>query len=659
MNQAPALVQGQAPVADPTAPGIFIVEDELVVAKDIQRTLLNLGYRVLGHARSGTAALLKAAQLKPDLILMDIGLPGGVDGVVTAAAIRDKTSIPVVFLTGLLDRETLKRAGGSDPFGYLLKPFKPAELQAAIEIALRRFRQETSARAREHLLLTTLHAIGDGLIITNEREEISFLNPVAEQLTGWSLGDAVGRKLEEVLALRDEISGEPVTFVHESLRQRCVSRSATGTLLVGRGRTTAVDSSWAPVFDDEAKPLGVVVVFRDASEQQRLESLLRGYQKMEVVGQLTSAIAHDFNNVLSAILLCSRFLAGTFDKDDPRRLEAEEIEKSGNRGAALTRQLLTFGKRKALEPAQLNLNEVLSELDHMLRLLSGHVELTFQVATDLGLVMVDRGQIERVLVNLTINARDSMPNGGTLQIATSNVVLEPKDVHGFKNLRSGRHVMLTLTDSGCGMDTETQSHAFEPFFSTKRHAKGSGLGLSSSYEIITQNGGDIGLASEVGRGTKFTLYLPRCEGRRNSYTRELSACAGATEPETILLIEHDTFLRTAVARTLELCGYQVLRASDQADASAVLDSHEGPIHLLLSDVPISRADELQQASKLELRCAGAPLLLMSDCAGGVQGVNPGEAPLNTIQRPFVSDALARKVRTMLDSEPPAGRPREG
>jgi|GEM_PF-984188 len=638
------------------APSIFIVEDEVLVAKDIQKSLLELGYRVLGRASNGTAALLKATQLKPDLILMDIGLPGGVDGVATAAAIRAQTSIPVVFLSGLLDRETLDRAGGSDPFGFLIKPFKPAALRGAIEIALRRCGAETAARARERLLLTTLHAIGDGLITTDERGTISFVNPVAERLTGWTLTGALGRQLDEVLQLRDESTGQPVDSAQQAIIQRGLTRSPKGTLLVGRQRTLAIDSSSAPVLGEEGQVLGSVSVFRDTSDQQRLEGQLRGYQKMAVVGHLTSAIAHDFNNILSAILLCSRFLVESFDKDDPRRGDLEQIEKSGSRGAALTRQLLTFGRRQALDATPLNLNEVVTDLEQMLRLISGLVELSFDGAADLGLITIDRGQIERVLVNLVVNARDAMPAGGTLGIATSNVFLELADVSVLQNLRPGHHVMLTVTDTGCGMDSETQARVFEAFFSTKDQSQGAGLGLSASHEIITQNGGHIGLSSELGRGTTFTVYLPRTEGRSNSYTRELSARLDSDAAETILLIEKDSSLRENVARTLELFGYRVLRAADQQEASRAVDCHEGAIDLLLRDQISLRSKDLPLPAGLESRCADTPVLVMLGYADDApEHVDPA---LNVIRRPFVSDSLARKVRTVIDSSATVARPPE-
>jgi len=658
VSQLQSHVAVQPDSARGIAASIFIVEDELVVSKDIEHTLRELGYRVLGRARSGTAALLKITQLKPDLILMDIGLPGGVDGVVTAAAIRDQTAIPVVFLSGLVDVETLDRAGCSDPFGYVVKPFKPAELRGAIEIALRRSRSEASARARERLLLTTLQAIGDALITTNDREEIAFLNPVAERFTGWSLDGALGRTLGEVLQLRDETTGEPVLSPREALEKRCATRSPKGTLLVGKSRTVAIDCSSAPVFADDATLLGVVIVFRDATETQRLEGQVRAYQKMDIVGQLTSAIAHDFNNVLSAILLCSRFLAGSFDKDDPRRQDMEEIEKSGNRGAALTRQLLTFGGRNAIDPTPISLNDVVTELEHMLRLLSGQTEVHFNGAADPGLVTVDRGQIEQVLVNLVINARDAMPSGGPLEIETRNVELEPETLPGVHHLRPGSYVTLAVTDSGCGMDAETQRRAFEPFFSTKERGKGTGLGLSSSYEIIKQYGGDIQLVSEVGRGTSFVVYLPRSEGRANSYTRELSAHVAGQELETILLIENDVSMRAAVARTLESCGYQVLRASDRHDAIAVIEAFEGPLHLVLSDVLPPRREEGRAPSALESRCAGVPALFMSGYADDWEGLGlASKMELQVIRKPFVSDALARKVRTSIDSQSPPSRSR--
>lgn len=462
------MTQAQATLGTTIRPGIFIVEDEAVVAEHIERTLLDLGYRVLGRTGNGSDVVRQVMRLRPDLVLMDIGLPGEVDGLAAAAAIRTESSIPVVFLTGLSDVETLERAGISGPFGYVVKPFRQADLLGAIEIALHRGRTEAVARERESLLLMTLQSIGDGVVTTNEKEEVTFLNPAAERMTGWSLAEASGRPLAEVMPMRNESTGESVAPLRQVLDERRTTHLPKGTLLVGRSETLPIGDSAAPIVAEEATLLGAVMVVRDASEQQRLEEQLRRYQKMEVIGQLTSGIAHDFNSILSAILLYSRLLAASLAEDDPRRQDAEEIEKAGKRGAVLTRQLLTFGQRQALDPAVLHLNEVVAELQHMLRrLLAAGIEFSFDGASDLGSITVDRGQIEQVIVNLVVNARDAMPRGGTLQIETHNVQLARSDVASFRNLQPGPHVMLVIRDSGCGMDAETQRHAFEPFFTTK------------------------------------------------------------------------------------------------------------------------------------------------------------------------------------------------
>jgi two-component system, cell cycle sensor histidine kinase and response regulator CckA len=387
----------------------------------------------------------------------------------------------------------------------------------------------------------------------------------------------------------------------------------------------------------------------DINERKVLEESFRQAQKMEAIGQLTGGIAHDFNNLLAAILANSHFLLENLGEQDPRRADADEIRQAAERASALTRQLLAFSRRQVLEPAILNLNDVVAGIEKMLcRLISEDITLTVAPGADLGTVKVDRGQLEQVIMNLVVNARDAMPNGGTLSIETSTVDFDDDYAASHAPVVPGRYVMLAVSDTGCGMDEATQLRLFEPFFTTKEVGKGTGLGLSTCYGIVKQSGGYIWVYSEPGRGSVFKIYLPRVELKaRRTPSKVPRKELGGTE--TVLLVEDDSRVREAVARMLSARGYRPLVARDGAEATRLLEGSEKPIDLLLTDVVMPTWSGPELAEQL---CRHHPVkvLFMSgytDHAVLRAGVlRPGHG---FIQKPFSPDSLAKKLREVLDA----------
>jgi PAS domain S-box-containing protein len=387
----------------------------------------------------------------------------------------------------------------------------------------------------------------------------------------------------------------------------------------------------------------------DISERKKLEAQLRMAQKMEAVGQLAGGIAHDFNNLLGVIIGWSEVFEERLDQNDPLRPKAEQIKKAGQRAAALTRQLLAFSRKQVLEPRVLDLNAVVADTLKMLqRLIGENIELIAIPAPDLGRVKADQGQIEQVILNLAINARDAMPQGGKLTITIANEEMDDISIRQHPGAVPGSYVMLSVSDTGCGMDHETQAHIFEPFFTTKELGKGTGLGLSTVYGIMKQSGGYISVYSELGRGTTFKSYLPRIEqsvpqGTPGRNTKDL-----VRGWETILLVEDAQPLRELARELLETNGYTVLEAANGADAIQVAEKYGKPIHLLLTDVVMPGMDGSKLAERMGDSYPGIKVLYMSgytDDAIVHHGVL--DSGITLLQKPFTRESLTRKVREVL------------
>ncbi len=390
-------------------------------------------------------------------------------------------------------------------------------------------------------------------------------------------------------------------------------------------------------------------IMSDIHERKVLEESFHQAQRMEAIGQLTGGIAHDFNNILAAILANSHFLIEGLAEDDARREDAEEIRKAAERAASLTRQLLAFSRRQVLEPAIVDLNTTVAGIERMLcRLIGEDISLKVVPGADLGTVRVDVGQIEQVVMNLAVNARDAMPQGGTLSIETSNIELGAEYATGHPPVEAGRYVALTVTDTGVGMDPETQRRLFEPFFTTKELGKGTGLGLSTCYGIVKQSGGHIWVYSELGRGTVFKIYLPRVDG--------LVDVAGPRPPptrlegsETVLLVEDDERVRSALTRILGRYGYRVLLAADGTDAMTLAETHAGTIDAVLTDVVMPRSSGPEVARFIQ-RHRGSKVLFMSGYTEHA-ALHSGEMLRGQafIQKPFSPSALIAKLREVLDA----------
>lgn len=526
-------------------------------------------------------------------------------------------------------------------------------LAAEAGIAIENAHHLVTARAAEAKHRLLLESTGEGIFGLDQDGLCSFINKAGTVMLGYMPEEVLGKNMHELIhhtrpdGLRYSIADCPI---YRTLVTGQGSRLDHEVLWRRDGTRFWANYSASPILTS-GQVAGAVVVFTDISERKHLEEQLRQAQKVEAVGRLAGGIAHDFNNLLMVMSGYSAALLRKLEPDNPLRRYPLEVKKAGERAAALTQQLLAFSRRQVLEPKVLDLNDTVTSLSEMLtRLIGEHIELVSLLDIGLGRVKADPGQIEQVIMNLVINGRDAMPKGGTLTIKTTNVEIDEALAPLLSDVQPGSYVMLTVSDTGHGMDEETQSHIFEPFFTTKDLGKGTGLGLASVYGIVKQSGGSISVQSEPGRGTTFTIYLPRVA----ESTPILQKSEPAREPgrgsETILLVEDEEAVRTLIRESLEEAGYRVLEASHGTEALMLSAQHAGPIHLLLTDVVMPHVSGRELADLLVYARPGTKVLYMTGYTDDIvlqQGrLEPG---MSVIHKPVPPEALLRKVREVLDA----------
>jgi PAS domain S-box-containing protein len=394
-----------------------------------------------------------------------------------------------------------------------------------------------------------------------------------------------------------------------------------------------------------------LAVLMDITSRRQLEDQLRQAQKMEAVGMLAGGVAHDFNNLLTIITGYSQLILLNLPTSDPNRHSVEQIMKAGERAAALTRQLLAFSRRQILQPKVLDLNTLVTRLSAMLqRLIGEDIDLRLVLRPELGRVSADPGQLEQVMMNLVVNARDAMPRGGTLTIETANVKLDETYAGRHISVGPGPYVMLAVNDTGFGMDQATKERLFEPFFTTKGSGKGTGLGLSTVFGIVKQSGGSVDVCSEPSRGTSVKVYLPRID-KPVSVEPEPSHRRAARGSETILLVEDDEMVRNLVRETLEREGYKIIDAADPVEARRQAENYKGQIQLLITDVIMPKVSGKELAAALAGRRPDMKVMYMSGYTDSAI-VNSGilQKEVAFLQKPFTPDALALKVREVLEGD---------
>jgi PAS domain S-box-containing protein len=501
---------------------------------------------------------------------------------------------------------------------------------------------EAALRGRDRQLRAIFDEALDAMAVLDDTGRFSDVNPAACQLFGLAKEQLLHRPIVEFADLRADFE-QTWNVLREQQHPR-------GEFRVVRPDGSVRDAEYTAAAD--LLPGRHLLILRDISERKRLEQQLRQAQKMEALGRLAGGVAHDFNNLLTAITSYAELLREGLSEGDPLRRHAEEVLRAADRAAALTRQLLAYSRQQVLAPQVLNLNTVVAGLERLLRRLIGEdIELATELTPGLRPVKADPGQIEQVLMNLAVNARDAMPEGGKLTIATANVELDEAYAWGHVDVQPGAYARLSVGDTGLGMAEDVRARVFEPFFTTKDVGKGTGLGLSTVYGIIKQSEGHIDVESAPGRGTMFHVYLPQVMEPSRHVKPEAGPAPRLHGSETLLLVEDDDVVRTLTRTVLERHGYTILEASHGLEALQLSGRHQGPLHLLLTDVVMPHINGRQLYLELARLRPGLKVLYMSGYTGGaIAHLGELEAEAAFLQKPFPPEVLARKVREVLDGD---------
>ncbi len=511
-------------------------------------------------------------------------------------------------------------------------------------------RDVTDLRTAEEAVQKLMRAVEQAentIFMTDPQGTITYVNPAFGRLYGYTREESLGRT-PRILK-----SGRYESGFYERFWQRLLAGESVTGEFVNRtrdGRLVTVEAAASPVLGGDGERLGFIAVQNDITGRKLLEERFRQTQKMEAIGHLAAGVAHDFNNLLTAILGYSGLLAARLPEGSALMEDVDEIRKAAESAASLTRQLLAFGRKQVLEPRRVNLNEIVEGMRKMLQRVVGEgVDLITVLDDVIGSVHADVGQIEQVILNLAVNARDAMPRGGTLTIETTDVELDGDSTRERVPIRPGPYVLLAVTDTGNGMDAETRSRVFEPFFTTKAKGKGTGLGLATVYGIVKQSGGYVWVYSEPGRGATFKIYLPCVEGASEGAGARKPAAASLRGTETVLLAEDEASLRTLTRTILESFGYTVLEASGGKEALELARRHEGPIHILLTDVVLPEMDASALASRIAMLRPETKVICTSGYTDDTvvrRGLLAEGARF--LQKPFAPEGLGAMVREVLD-----------
>ncbi len=506
----------------------------------------------------------------------------------------------------------------------------------------------THLRQTRQLLMTAIEQSAESVMITDTEGTILYVNPAFERITGYPPLEAIGQK-SNILK-----SGEQSAAYYKTLWETISSGKIWQGRLINKkkaGTLYTEDSSITPVRDINDQIKNYVAVKRDVSSKLSLEKQYYQAQKMEAVGRLAGGIAHDFNNMLTAIMGYAGLISATLPQDHSVYDDIQGIQKTAERAAILTRQLLTFARRQIVEPQILNLNDLILNLDKMLRRLIGEdIELIFLPTSDLGQVKIDPGQMEQVIVNLAVNARDAMPIGGKLTLETRTIVLKQEDIKPHPQLTAAKYILLSISDTGQGMTEEIKTHIFEPFFTTKKKGEGTGLGLATCFGIITQSEGYIEVRSEPGLGATFNIYLPYLDEYATYLFQHDITPTLFQGTEHILVVEDETLVRNLAVRALRKQGYTVLEAVNGEAALSLLQQQDHPeLQLLLTDIVMPHMGGKELADQLTSAYLNLKTLFMSgytdDAIIHTHILDPSIAFL---PKPFTPELLTRRVREILD-----------
>jgi hypothetical protein len=642
-----------------TRPRILVVEDEALVAADLEDRLERSGYEVCGRADTADDAVEAALATRPDLVLMDIHLIGPRDGVDAAGQLRTRSDVPVVFLTAHADESTLSRAGTSEPFGYVLKPFDERELRATVEMALYRSRAERRLRKMERWLATTLGSIGEGVIATDRLGRINFINAVGEALTGWPRGEALGRDLIEVFVV--EKDGEPgalpTLFAQAMTEGSSISLGDGHFLRTRDGQRRVLDESIAAVRDDDGQITGAVVIFRDATDRKkaeedrrRLEEKMHEAVRLESLGALASGIAHDFNNLLTVITCNATLGQAVAPEGSPLMKYLTDMQAAADRASDLCSQILAYAGQARMLAEAVELSTFIRERAPLLKKgIAATTEIELDLADDLPLLRGDRSQLQQVIANLLLNGSEALAGQpGKLVVATRRFLATPDFLATCRqgsDLPPGEYLSLEVRDDGQGMSEATLARMFDPFFTTK--FAGRGLGLSAVQGIVRLHGGALAVESTPGVGTTFRVLFPELEQSASA----LAIKPGSADWQSsgrVLVIDDDESVRLVASAALQSFGLDVELAVDGREGLEKVREIGATLRFVMLDMTMPHLDGRGVLQGIRAQFPELPVALVSGYSTDkVEDLLQLGGPTIFIPKPFTLDALAARLSALV------------
>jgi len=629
-------------------PNILLIEDEAAHVELIRRAFEHQATSVnLTVVETLRAAKARIAASTPDLVIVDFLLPDGQGTELLPAA-----KYPVIIMTSHGDENLAVQAMKGGALDYVVK--SDQALMAMPRIVERVLREwgyivaKKQADKEVRLLSTAVEQTAESILITDRQGTIIYVNQAFEQITGYSKVEVIGRT-PRILK-----SGKQDAAFYQDLWTTIAQGQVWHNRLVNRRKDGALytaDMTITPARNDQGQIVNYVSAQRDITHELQMEERLRQAQKMEAIGQLAGGVAHDFNNILQAILGYAYMVKMSLETDSPGHVDLDQVIKATNRATTLVRQLLTFSRQETPKPQLLDLNEVIDNLLKMLRRIIGeHINLDVHTQSGLKTIYADSGQIEQVLINLCVNARDAMPNGGKITIETENCYFDSDYVLSYPWAEMGDYVLLSVSDTGTGIPPEIRDRIFEPFFTTKEVGEGTGLGLATVYAITKRHKGGINIYNEPGHGVTFQIYFPAAQGPNEIRSEKRSTSEPGGGTETILLAEDDDAVRDLAVSILDKAGYCVIVARDGEEAIQLFQQNQDGIDLAILDAIMPKKNGRVVYDFIKMRRSHMPVLFSTGYGFNIlKNIHLPDDGIQLIGKPYGPRELLQKVRDVLDT----------